>query len=233
MQSRDTQEGSRFAHLEQQVAVPSWMHGAGVPSAPTGSTSRRASLRKDLASDVLSQMGASMDAPQHTFAKAAPSQVSAAGDILALLEANLKPPSSQHVRPALDDSSAHRLAANEVREINKLFTPASSRRDMAPHPGSADAVYSSESAMQQLLPRPRNLGYHSQLQQQPLAVDAEAHRAWRPMQENDGWIMDVPALSGAHSSQLGDLFPSDHRCDHLTSMYLQSKAIANTQHPAQ
>lgn len=227
-------EGSRFAQLVQHRAVPSWMHGTNATPASRASAPSRASFRMDLASDVLSQIGASTDAPQHTSARAAPSKAAAAAGILALLEANLKPPSLQHVRPALDNSSAHRHAADAVREGDRLFTPAPSREAMSPQHGGANAVYVSKGAMQQLLPRPRDLVYHSHVQQQPLAVGADADTAWRPMQENDGWIMDIPALSGAQSSGLGEVFPTDHRCDRFTNMYRQLKAWEDTsmQHPA-
>ena len=224
MQSRRTREGSRFAQLVQQAAIPAWMHGSGAPSAQRASAPRRASSRTGVASDVLSQIGASMKGPPHSSASTAPAKSSAAGDVLALLEANLQAPSTQHKLSALYESSgAHQLAADDVREIDKLLsTRAPSQRAMAQRHGSADDVYSSESAMQQL-PRPPDLGYHTAVQQ-PMAVYADAHPARRPEQEDHGWMMDMPAYGGAQDSFVAELLPINHRCDHALPKQISAVA---------
>ena len=207
MQSRRTREGSRFAQLVQQAAVPSWMHGTGAPSAQRASTASRASFRTDAASDVLSQIGASMKGPRHASASAAPAKASAAEDVLALLEANLQPPSIQHKLSALRESAGPpQLAADDVREIDKLlFTPAPSQRAVTHRHGSANDVYSSESAMQQL-PRPPDPGYNIAVQQ-PMAVYADAHTARQFEQQDHGWVMDMPAYGGAQGSFAAELLP--------------------------
>ena len=222
MQSRRTREGSRLAQLVQQAAIPSWMHGTGAPSVQRASAPSRASFRTDVASDVLSQIGASMKAPQHNLASAAPAKMSAAGDILALLEANLQAPSTQRKLPALHESSeVHQLAADDVREIDKLLPmPAPPQKAVTQHHGSANDVYGSESAMQQLPGLP-DLGYNTTVQQ-PMTVYASARTAQRPEQEDHGWIIDMPAYGGAQGSFATEFFPADHRYDRALPMRISA-----------
>ena len=219
MQSRRTREGSRFAQLVQQVVVPSWMHGSVAPSAFRASAPSRASFHGDIVSDVLSQIDASMEAPQHTSASAVPAKTSAAGDILTMLEANLQPPSPQHMLPAVAEGPGQSLAADDVREIDKvLSTPAPSRRAVMQHRDTAEESGSSETAMLQLLPGYVRGGYHSAVQQQPMAVYADAHTVRRPMQQDNEWIMDTNTLGEAQDSLLGNLLPADHRYGHTLPM---------------
>ena len=221
MQSRKTREGSRFAQLVQQVAVPSWMHGAVAPSAPSHAPSCT-----NAASDVLAQIDASMDALRHASAGAAPAKTSAAGDILAMLEASLQPPSPQqeHTLPALAKHSGSQLAADDAREIDKLLSnPASSQRAthqpaVSPHDDRADQIYGAESSMQQLLPGRNALGYHSATKQEAKAVYADVHTAPQAMQQGHEWIMDSPALGGVQNRYIGEHFPNDHRCDRTSSV---------------
>ncbi len=163
-----------------------------------------------------------MKGPRHASASAAPAKASAAEDVLALLEANLQPPSIQHKLSALRESAGPpQLAADDVREIDKLlFTPAPSQRAVTHRHGSANDVYSSESAMQQL-PRPPDPGYNIAVQQ-PMAVYADAHTARQFEQQDHGWVMDMPAYGGAQGSFAAELLPTDHRCDHTLPMKISA-----------
>ena len=232
MQSRRTREGSRFVQLAQQVAVPSWMHGTVARSAYRASAPGHASFHVDVASDVLSQIAASMDAPQHTSARAVPAKGSAAEDILSMLEANLQPPSPQHLLPAVAEGPSQQLAADDVREIDKLFlTPALSRVAAMQHHEIPNVSDSSESAMQQLPPWHATDGNGSAVQMQPMAVYAHDsyNTAWWPMQQDPEWSMDITTLGEAQDNLSGNL-RADHRYVHAVQSQGQKMLVLGRCH---
>ncbi len=214
MQSGRAQGGSRFAQLVQQVTVPSWMQGYATPSAPRALTHTHVTPRMDAASDLLSQINASMNGPPRSSTGAQPVKSSDAGEILAMLEASLQPPSPQHAVPSIFSNPGIYLAADELTEINKqLSRPVSSGRQAAQTAAPYHQDIVSNSRMQQLSQRHNVPERHSPVPHSPRQVYVDAQPAQRlPMQQESGFILDTTAYDLSQHEFIGQPLPDDHRC---------------------
>jgi len=219
MQSGRARGGSRFAQLVQQVTVPSWMQGHATPSAPRALTHTHGTPRMDAASDLLSQINASMTGPPHSSTGAQSAKGSGAGEILAMLEASLQPPNPQHAVPSVFRYSGTYLAADELAEINKLLsTPVSSGRQVAQPAAPYHQDVVSNSTTQQLSQRHNSPERHSPVHS-PRQVYVDAQPAQRlPMKQESGSTLDTSAYDLSQHEFIGQPLPDDHRCVAFTAI---------------